>query len=483
MSKVYSFLTLISLLISFNSYSQYNIKVHIDGLKDSTIYLGNYFGDKQYAKDTAKLDSKGNAVFSNKKMLDKGVYFILLPGNIIFELLIDKEQVFSVNAKYDTIPSNVANSVSAKGNSDMVQYVEYQQFMNKKSELAIDLRKRVNDSSDEAIKQNAKDSLQILHEEVKANWERIHKESPGSILSAILNVNKEVEIPEPPKDENGKETDDQFRYKYYKAHYFDYVDFSDDRILRSQFYHPKIERYFKQLVVPAPDSIIKECAYVLKKAEANEEIYQYTLSMLFNKYNSSKVMGMDKVFVFLAENYYLNGQAEWADSAWLSKVRKRVIDIKPNIIGNRAADIKYYTNNNEYRSLYMIDAEYTIVFFYEPGCGHCKRTTGELKPITDKFWEKGVEVLAMYTQTEKEEWDKFIEEKDLHNWHNGWDPNHQSGFRQFYDVYATPLIYLLDKDKNIVAKRIDPETLELILNEKYGIESDKKAEIIEEKAE
>ena len=90
--------------------------------------------------------------------------------------------------------------------------------MNKKSELAIDLRKRVNDSSDEAIKQNAKDSLQILHEEVKANWERIHKESPGSILSAILNVNKEVEIPEPPKDENGKETDDQFRYKYYKAH-------------------------------------------------------------------------------------------------------------------------------------------------------------------------------------------------------------------------------------------------------------------------
>jgi hypothetical protein len=31
------------------------------------------------------------------------------------------------------------------------------------------------------------------------------------------------------------------------------------------------------------------------------------------------------------------------------------------------------------------------------------------------------------------------------------------GFRQNYDVYQTPTIYLLDKDKRIIAKKISPE--------------------------
>jgi hypothetical protein len=33
-------------------------------------------------------------------------------------------------------------------------------------------------------------------------------------------------------------------------------------------------------------------------------------------------------------------------------------------------------------------------------------------------------------------------------------------FRQNYDVYQTPTIYLLDKDKRIVAKKITPEQVQ-----------------------
>ena len=62
----------------------YNIKVHIDGLADSTVYLGYYFGDKQYVKDTLKLDKKANGTFTGTKPLDGGIYFVLVPGNTIF---------------------------------------------------------------------------------------------------------------------------------------------------------------------------------------------------------------------------------------------------------------------------------------------------------------------------------------------------------------------------------------------------------------
>ncbi len=471
MKRSYFIFTIIALCAQIQLNAQYHIQVQMDGLSDSTIYLGNYYGDKQYAKDTAVLDAKGKAVFQGKEALPGGLYFVLLPGNVIFEVIIDQEQQFALKAKYSTKPDELNASVESKGSKDMDLYLDYQHFMNDKGKLAIDLRKRLKTTTNASAQKAIKDSLELLHQEVKNQWAKIHSEAPESLLSSILTINKDIEVPDSPLDENGKEIDPQYQYKYYKQHYFDYLNFSDERLLYTQFYHPKVERYFDQLVVPAPDSIIKEIKYVLDKSEANTEVFKYTLSMLFNKYNNSNIMGMDKVFVYLAENYYLNGKADWTEKEWLDKVKKRVKEIKPNILGLKGADIQYYSPEDEFSTLYMLNADYTILIFYEPGCGHCKKAITALKPLAEKFWNKGVEVLAIYTQVDKEEWINFIQERELESWNHGWDPYNQSNFRHNYDVQATPTIYLLDKDKKIVAKKLDVETLELVLNDKFGIKN------------
>jgi len=212
----------------------------------------------------------------------------------------------------------------------------------------------------------------------------------------------------------------------------------------------------------------------LVKAKASEEVYKYTLQLLFNKYNNSNIMGMDKAFVFFAETYYLNGNAPWADSAWLNKVEERVKEIKPNLIGNKAPEIRLLSPNDQFISLYNTQAEYVVLFFFEPGCGHCKKSTPLMKALADKYWAQGVEVLGIYTQVEKEEWLKFIKEQGLESWINGWDPYNQSHFRQNYDVKSTPSIYLLDKHKNIIGKRIDVETLGQILEDEFKKNPEKK---------
>ena len=445
----------------------YNIKLQIENLGDSTVYLGYYYGDKQYAKDTLTLDKKGRGVFSGNDTLKGGIYFILVPGNMFFEIVIDKDKDFSLSTVYDGDAGSLTKKLSSKGSKDMDMYLSYQKFMTKQGELAIALRKKLKDNDNEDEVSHIKDSLQVLHNEVKAKWLEVETEHPNSLLTSILLCNKEIEIPEPPKDENGNITDSSFQYNYYKKHYFDYVDFSDERLLRTQFYHPKIDRYFEKLIIPMPDSVIKESRMLLEKASANEEIFKYTLQLLFNKYNNSNIMGMDKVFVFFAETYYLNGKAEWADSAWLKKVEERVLDIKPNLIGNNAEEIRLLSPKDEMISLHMINAEYTILFFYEPNCGHCKKATPKMKELSDKYWEKGVEVLGIYTQFKKDEWLKFIKEFELDNWINGWDPYNQSNYRHYYDVKSTPSIYLLDKDKNIIGKRIDVETVGKILEDEF----------------
>jgi thiol-disulfide isomerase/thioredoxin len=455
-------------LFASNLFAQgYQIKVHIDNLADSTIYLGYYYGDKQYAKDTLKLDKKGNGIFTDDKLLDKGIYFVLLPGNVFFEMVVDKSQKFSVATKFTGDAGDLVKNLSSKGSLDMDLYIDYQKFMTKQSELAIGLRSRLKTAQSEADKKAMNDSMLLLHNQVKSKWDDIETNHPESLIASILLCNKELEIPEPPKDANGVVIDSMFQYKYYKKHYFDYVNFADERLLFTQFYHPKINRYFDKMIIPAPDTVIMESKIILEKAKANEEIYKYTLQMLFNKYNNSNIMGMDKVFVFFAENYYLNGDASWADSAWLKKVEDRVRELKPNLIGGKAREIRLLSPDDNLISMHMIDAEYLILFFYEPDCGHCRKTTPKMKALLEKYWEKGVEVLGVYTQVNKEDWINFIKEQELDNWINGWDPYNQSHFRTNYDVRSTPSIYLLDKDKNIIGKRIDVETLEKMLEDEF----------------
>lgn len=444
----------------------YNIKVHIDGLADSTVYLCYYFGDKQYAKDTLKLDKKANGVFKGDKKLDGGIYFVLVPGNYPLELMIDNEQDFSISTKFTSDVNDLIKYMTTEGSDEVKLYVDYQQFMIKQNSLATELRKR--SPKTKADEKEIKDSLDLLYEEVKAHWDDIENNHQKSLLAAVLRINKDIDIPDFPRDADGNVLDSAFQYKYYKKHFFDNVDFQDARLLRTAFFQKKIDRYFEKMILQAPDTIIKESKMLIDKAEGCDEVFRFLLQTIFNKYNNSDIMGMDKVLVFFGDNYYLNGRATWADSTWLEKLRERVEELRYNQVGNQAVELKLYTYNDEPVTISGVNAEYTVLFFFEPSCGHCKKATPKMKALADKFWERGVEVMGIYTQTDKKEWGDFIESQGLDNWINAWDPYNQSGFRLFYDIRSTPSIYLLDRGKKIIAKRIDVETLEKVLEDEYA---------------
>ena len=178
-------------------------------------------------------------------------------------------------------------------------------------------------------------------------------------------------------------------------------------------------------------------------------------------------MGMDAAFVTLAKKYYLSGKASWADSTLLSNIRERVIKLQFNLLGSKAKDLKMKNIDGEMTTLHEVEAKYTVLYFWEPDCGHCKKSTPRLKTdIYDKFHDQGLEIFAVYTQDKKEEWEKFIADNNLFDFINCYDPLYQTNFRIYYDVFSTPTMYLLDKDKKIIAKRIDIDTLKDFLEHK-----------------
>jgi thiol-disulfide isomerase/thioredoxin len=458
-------------LIFTSAYSGgYKIKITVHGIKDTIAYFGYYYADKQFAKDTLHFDANGFAVAQGKEKLDQGIYLVIFPSmnNKYFEVLINDDQTFSL----ETDTADLLRHMKVKGNDEVKAFYDYQVRMLDFYDKVSKLNKEYKAEKDPKKKEEIKKQIQEVNKEVRAYWESIVKKQPNTLLAAIVKALIEPEIPEFNIPDTVKNKDSLLqvkRYYYIKNHYFDNLDLSDPRLLHTPLYYRRVNNYFTKLLVQNPDTIIKEGHKLIKMASGNHKTYQYMVAYMLGYYERTKIMGMDKVFLDIAKNYYLSGKADWVDSTFLSKLEDRVRKIEPNIIGEKAHDLKpMEMDNGAFTSLYKVDADYTILVFWDPGCGHCKKAMPKIKKIHDKFKNKNVEVFAVCTITDTAEWKKFIREKQLDDFINVIDRYNLSHFIDYYDIYSTPVIYLLDKDKKIIAKRIDPEQLDELLEFKIN---------------
>ncbi len=432
----------------------YSIKIRVKGLKDTTCYLAYHFGDKQYLKDTAKVDAKGNFTFEGKKPLEGGIYMAVLPGKRYFEIIVSgTENNFSM----ETDTADYAKNMKVKGSEENTIFYEYLKYLEPKGHTIDSLHRSLSKAKDKSDSTAIKEKMAALEKDVVSYKDNFIVEHPTSFVSKIF---KAIRPPQIPKDVEAK--GDSAKYAYYKTHFFDDVDFTDDRMVRTPIFHQKIDEYIHKLVLQVPDSINKEADILIKKTKGNKETFKYLVWYVTTNYETSNIMGTDAVFVHMVEKYYMTKQAYWVDSATLYKIMERALILKPLLIGKKAPALVLQDTLGVSHSLYDVKAKYTIAYFWDPNCGHCQKETPLLYKLYEKYYDKGVEVYSVDIATDNERWKKYIRDNHL-NWLNVHDPNRRVSYKTLYDIYSTPVIYLLDENKKIIAKRIGQEQLDEML--------------------
>lgn len=140
-----------------------------------------------------------------------------------------------------------------------------------------------------------------------------------------------------------------------------------------------------------------------------------------------------------------------------------------------APDMKMPSYTGEWFRLSEVSAPYTILAFWEPSCGHCKKEIPHLKSaILDQYSKYGVKVFAVYVQVDPDPWKEFIEEHQLEDFINVYDPYGSSHYRQFYHIKSTPTLFVLDKDKKIIAKKLGVEQIADFLDHMLELDKEKK---------
>jgi len=448
----------------------YNIKITLAPYKNAKIYLGYHYGKMKALADSVVLNENSSGIFSGKEPLHGGIYFIVSPRKeILFEILVDKNQHFSIVA--DTV--NLPRSISFSGSTDNIQFQTYSGFANQAGQEISRLNATLKNAK------NAKDSLGIrskirsLSVSMSAYRDSLSKKYPGSFLSMLFNAIREPEIPAAINHPGGK-YDSNYAYQYYKSHYWEGISINDERLVRTPFFEPKLEKYYQELVHPHSDSIRKEIDGMLLTARSDKEMFKYLLVHFVQKYINPQYMGQDAVFVHLFEKYINTGQADFFTAQYKDFVSKRAYSLMANLIGQPAANLEMVDTSGRTISLYNIQSEYIVICFWDPACSHCKEVVPKVDSLYKAKWEKmGVVVYGVKVDGSREDWIKFIKEYHLTNWLHVYQlPEQQTaenaagkpGFRQLYDVYQTPMLYLLDKDKRIVAKKLTHHQIDEVIS-------------------
>lgn len=471
--------------------SDFSVKFSLKNLNDAKLMLVRYNYNKQYIEDTSEQINNGVIEFKGRKNIDKGMYAVVSPGMVkYFDILINESQVFTITGDLNDL-AHTLSSPDSKENQLMFSYTNF--MASKEIEFRGAMSQGRGKSKPDSINLVAAKQATI-NKEVKKFESSFTEKNKGTFVYDILNLRSEKYPVNTPLAKNGR-PDSIYQYYYYKNHFLDGINFKDDRIVRTPFFADRITRYLEQIIVQHPDTVIKEIDKILAKCNEGNLAWNSIIGDFTYKFEQNKTISYDrkgqansfeKVFVHMADNYIVNDKTKaMYDDETVSNIIRRV-----NILRNLLPESKmpeiflidtvyaplvqlmgfdtvsssksltdlYMKHSTKlvpmFKTLYQVNAKYTVLAFWAVDCEHCKQEMPKLQENLKKVPGVAIQVVAVQTKDDMyEEWKKFITVKNL-NFIHLYDPVHMNDMKEKFDITSTPVIYLLDRDKKIKGKKL-----------------------------
>ncbi|HSC54195.1 MAG TPA: redoxin domain-containing protein [Phnomibacter sp.] len=451
------------------------IDVEIKPFQNQWVYLACYYGNIKSLTDSAWLNSDGKGAFKRKELLPQGVYMVVSPQkSILFEMMMGPDQQFSVVA--DTL--NIESSLRISGSADNDLFVDYSKFLAVRVKSADSIQQQMKTATPaEQTKYNAR--MQQFNRDILNYREKVMNEHPDAVISMLFRTLSMVQYP-PALAKPVTKKDTIAQYRYGKEHFWDGIDFMDGRLVRTPVFENKLNDYLENWIAPQADSVIFEFNWMIALGRNDDEMYKYLISYFVDHYMYPKIMGQDKVFLHVYEQY-LSGEhpkVDWLNARQMKIITDRALMLMANQLGTKAYDINLPDTAGAMKSMYQVKAKYTVVAFWDVHCGKCREEMPRMDSLYQKKWKsRDVKIYAvMVNETSLTDWPSYIRGTAP-----GWVHVHQpttmreaeekSGtpnFRQLYDMRSTPTLYLLDANKMIVAKNVSLHDLDNLLDLKFA---------------
>lgn len=436
----------------------HNIEVLINNFnpkdKTKTYFLARYYGNSHYKADSSKLINGNKLVFkSDTVSLTPSYYKLLLDDTVFVELIIQDDQEFSLSFDYN----NVSKSVEIKGDKQNMKLYEYFSFLETK-------RKSFENNKNENIsEEEQKKYFENQLAEINKWREDYIKSNPNNLLALTFKAIKEKKFF---FQENTDPVKQKQMFDELLETYFDEIPFENNSLYGIPAMLNKIDYFFDNLMLNIDIAEIPNYAIsFIEKNKKNKKNFEFALGYLISKYEQGNYMFSKDVYSELAIKYVNKKNMPWLDEAQVYRIVDRATKYKNITLGKKATIFNLKNQNGEYKNLYNINAKTTILMFFNSECSHCKDAAPFLvnfnKDNKDLYDFK---IVTINVGDDKEKWLEFIKEQKFDDLINLEDTEVKSNIRMDYVIESVPKIFLLNEEKEIMAKDVAPESLKTIYN-------------------
>ena len=239
-------------------------------------------------------------------------------------------------------------------------------------------------------------------------------------------------------------------------HYWDNFDFADTVYIHLPDITEQALVNFMDLMNHVSQDLAERSVSILYgKAAPHSRMLWYfweTMSRYWNDPNSP--MKDEEMFILMCRSIEAVPQVEEVLKGRAKYSRELA---EKNRVGQPASDFVYTLVSGKQGKLYGLNAEYILIFFYNPDCHTCtdiKYAMKESKLLTDLTTRGAVKVLTVYPDEDVELWKERLPEM-AKEWVNAYDRDQVITHELLYNLSSMPSFYLLDKDKQVLLKDAD----------------------------
>ena len=242
-------------------------------------------------------------------------------------------------------------------------------------------------------------------------------------------------------------------------HFWDGIEAFDGPTDDNPVLVAQIDFYFDKLVAPLPDSINLEIDRLVDRTDNNTNLRDFILWHLLEKYRHPEYMSQDQVFVYLYDQYFSQMEIKDLHETNLTLIREKAERLRRLALFHTAPNFML----NDSIDLQAFESEYTVLFFYDHHCDVCLQEMRDLDSICSQHPELTTIAFDLNPESSvgfeirpKGNGDLKSPIQDRHI-------TNPSELMRLYDIETTPLIYVLDRYKRIIAKKIRGKQIPLIL--------------------